>query len=184
LLVARRRLPPCDQQFHDLLVRDDLDAVVKMLRYLPSKKTNVYRMCSRAKSTTCFCCGTASTSIGASDFALINAAVITKVIMIGEYAKLGKRYEYKSILISAVWKAFVFALLVFVFHVVEEVIKRLIHGADFSKSFTNIRFDRFAGRAIVVFCVFIPLFAWREFRRVMGKEEFRYLFYGSAAERQ
>jgi len=113
-------------------------------------------------------------------FALINAAVITKVIMIGEYAKLGKQYEYKSLLISAVWKAFVFALLVFVFHLVEEVIKRLIHGADLSKASTNIRFEQFAGRAIIVFCVFIPLFAWREFRRVMGKEEFRSLFYGSA----
>ena len=113
-------------------------------------------------------------------FALINAAVITKVIMIGEYAKLGKRYEHKSLLISAVWKAFVFALLVFVFHLVEEVIKRLIHGADLSKASTNIRFEQFAGRAIIVFCVFIPLFAWREFRRVMGKEEFRSLFYGSA----
>src|SRR5262252_2749452 len=72
-------------------------------------------------------------------FALINAAVITKVIMIGEYAKLGKRYEYKALLISAVWKSFVFGLLVFAFHVVEEVIKRLIHGEDLSKSFTNIR---------------------------------------------
>jgi len=58
-------------------------------------------------------------------FALINAAVITKVIMIGEYAKIGKRYEYKALLISAVWKSFVFGLLVFAFHVVEEVIKRL-----------------------------------------------------------
>ena len=114
-------------------------------------------------------------------FALINAAVITKVIMIGEYAKLGKQYENKAILISAVWKAFVFGLLVFAFHVVEEVIKRLIHAADLSKSFTNIRFEQFAGRAIVVFCVFIPLFAWREFRRVMGKKEFRSLFYESAA---
>jgi hypothetical protein len=64
--------------------------------------------------------------------------------------------------------------------VVEEVIKRLIHGADLSKPFTNIRFEQFAGRAIVVFCVFIPLFAWREFRRVMGKKEFQSLFYGSA----
>jgi hypothetical protein len=79
-----------------------------------------------------------------------------------------------------VWKAFVFGLLVFAFHVVEEVIKRLIHGADLSKSFINIRFEQFAGRAILVFCVFIPLFAWREFRRVMGKKEFRSLFYGSA----
>jgi hypothetical protein len=113
-------------------------------------------------------------------FALINAAVITKVIMIGEYVKLGKQYENKAILISAVWKAFVFGLLVFAFHVVEEVIKRLIHGTELSKSLTNLRLEQFAGRAIVVFCVFIPLFAWREFRRVMGKEEFRSLFYGSA----
>ena len=63
-------------------------------------------------------------------FAIINALVITKVIMIGEYAKLGKRHEDKALLISAVWKASVFGLLVFAFHVLEEVIKRLIHGAD------------------------------------------------------
>src|SRR5215470_5208804 len=52
-------------------------------------------------------------------FALINALVITKVIMIGEYAKLGRRHEDKALLISAVWKAFVFGLLVFAFHLIE-----------------------------------------------------------------
>jgi len=98
-------------------------------------------------------------------FALINALVITKVIMIGEYAKLGRRHEDKALLVSAVWKAFVFGLLVFAFHVVEELIKRLIHGSDV--------------RSIVVFCVFVPLFAWREFRRVMGEESFVDLVFGS-----
>jgi hypothetical protein len=39
-------------------------------------------------------------------FALVNALVITKVIMIGEYAELGREHEDKSLLISAVWKAF------------------------------------------------------------------------------
>jgi hypothetical protein len=112
-------------------------------------------------------------------FALINALVITKVIMIGEYAKLGKRYEYKALLVSAVWKAFVFGLLVFAFHVLEEVIKRLIHGADLAKASSDLRFEQFAGRSIIVFCVFIPLFAWREFRRSMGEEEFRALVFGS-----
>ena len=112
-------------------------------------------------------------------FALINALVITKVIMIGEYAKLGKRYEYKPLLVSAVWKAFVFGLLVFAFHVIEEVIKRLIHGADLAKASSDLRFEQFLGRSIVVFCVFIPLFAWREFRRSMGEEEFRALVFGS-----
>ena len=50
-------------------------------------------------------------------FALINALVITKVIMIGEYAKVGKKY-------------------------------------------------------------FIPLFVFREFRRVMGEEEFKAMVFG------
>ena len=73
-------------------------------------------------------------------------------------------------------------MLVFAFHVVEEVIKRLIHGANIAKASRDIRFDEIAGRAIVVFCVFIPLFAWREFRRAMGEEDFRTLVFGSRSE--
>src|SRR5580698_8418742 len=45
--------------------------------------------------------------------ALINALVIAKVILIGEYARLGKRYEAKPLLSSALYKAFLFGLLVF-----------------------------------------------------------------------
>ena len=111
-------------------------------------------------------------------FALINALVITKVIMIGEYAKLGKRHEAKPLFLSAIWKALVFGLLVFAFHIIEEVIKRLIHGADMATASRDIRFDELAGRSIVVFCTFIPLFAFREFRRVMGDDEFRALVFG------
>ena len=112
-------------------------------------------------------------------FALINALVITKVIMIGENPKLGKRHEDKSLFVSAIWKAFVFSLLVFAFHIVEEVIKRLIHGADLAKASRELRLDQLATRAIVVFCIFIPLFAFREFRRVMGDAEFQSLVFGS-----
>jgi hypothetical protein len=117
-------------------------------------------------------------------FALISALVITKVIMIGEYAKLGKRHEDKALFLSAIWKAFVFGLLVFAFHIVEEVIKRLIHGADSATVSRELRLDQFAGRAIVVFCTFIPLFAFREFRRVMGEEEFRSLVFGRATDQK
>ena len=82
-------------------------------------------------------------------FALINALVITKVIMIGEYAKLGKRHEDKALLISAVWKAFVFGLLVFAFHVLEEVIKRLIHGADLNTASRDIRLEQLDRKSVV-----------------------------------
>lgn len=112
-------------------------------------------------------------------FALINALVVTKVIMIGEYAKLGRRYESRSLFVSAVWKAFVFGLLVFAFHVLEEGIKYLIHGADLERASREIRFEQLAARSVVVFCTFIPLFAFRELRRVMGEDEFRTLIFGS-----
>jgi len=68
---------------------------------------------------------------------------------------------------------------VFAFHVVEELIKHLIHGSGAAKAATDIRFEQLAGRSIVVFCVFVPLFAWREFRRVMGEETFVDLVFGS-----
>jgi len=114
-------------------------------------------------------------------FALLNAAVITKVIMIGEYVKVGSRHEDKSLIVSIVWKAFVFGLLVFAFHVIEEIVKRLIHGADIEKASRHLRIDQLGSRVIVVFCTFIPLFAFREFRRVMGEEEFRRLLFRSGS---
>jgi hypothetical protein len=111
-------------------------------------------------------------------FALINALVVAKVIMIGEYVKVGRRHESKPILVSAVWKAFVFGLLVLAFHVVEEVIKHLVHGEGFSASFSEVRMDDLLGRSLVVFCTFITLFGFREFRRVLGEEKFHAMVFG------
>jgi hypothetical protein len=110
-------------------------------------------------------------------FALINALVITKVIMIGEYARVGRKYEGGALFLSVIWKALLFGLLVFAFHVVEETIKRLLHGADISRATREIRLDELLGRSIVVFCTFIPLFAFREFRRVLGEDKFHTLFF-------
>src|SRR5450755_623583 len=117
-------------------------------------------------------------------FALINALVITKVIMIGEYAHVGKRDETKALLLSAVWKAFLFGLLVFGFHVVEEMVKRLIHGSNVEAASHEIRVDQLLGRSLIVFCTFVPLFAFREFRRAMGEDKFRDLVFGANKKRK
>jgi hypothetical protein len=110
--------------------------------------------------------------------ALINALVVAKIIMIGEYARLGKRAEARPLLISAVYKAFVFALLVLAFHFVEETIRHLVHGAPVEAAPHDVRVNEFLGRGLVVFCTFVPLFAFRELRRVLGEETFRSLFFG------
>jgi hypothetical protein len=110
-------------------------------------------------------------------FALLNALVITKVIMIGQYAKIGRKHEGKSVFVSALWKSFIYGLLVFAFHIVEEIIKRLIHGAAVGKASRDVRIEELGARAVVVFATFIPLFIFLELRRVMGDEAFGSLFF-------
>jgi hypothetical protein len=113
--------------------------------------------------------------------ALINAAVIAKVILIGEAAHAGKKFEAKALVYSALWKAFVFAWLVFAFHLLEEAIKDLIHGAPFGAAFHDIRIYDLLIRTGLVFCLFIPLFLFRELKRVVGEEGFRALFFHPAS---
>jgi hypothetical protein len=114
-------------------------------------------------------------------FAVINALVIAKVILLGEMAHLGTRYEGRPLYLSAIYKAFLYGLLVLAFHFVEEFLKRLIHGQPFGTVWHDIRIDILVGRCIVIFCTFIPLFLFRELRRVLGIERFNALFYKAGA---
>jgi hypothetical protein len=113
--------------------------------------------------------------------ALLNAFVITKVILIGEAAHLGRKQEAKPLLVSAVMKAFLYTLLVFTFHVVEELVKRLIHQHDLAGAFHDLRFDDLVARSVVIFCTFIPFFAFRELGRVLGQDKFRAILMGRGA---
>jgi hypothetical protein len=113
-------------------------------------------------------------------FALINALVIAKVIMLGEYAHVGRKYEARPLLQSAIYKAILFSLLVLGFHFLEEVIKGGLHHVTVVRTIREIHGDQLLSRGVVVFSVFIPLFAFREFRRVLGEERFNTMFFRSA----
>src|SRR5258706_12371925 len=114
-------------------------------------------------------------------FALINALVIAKVILIGEYVRLGKRHESKPLFFSALYKAFLFTLFVLAFHFVEEMVKQLLHGGNVATAFRETRMDELLARTVIIFSVFIPLFAFRELRRGMGEDKFRELFFRMGA---
>src|SRR5271170_3085198 len=57
---------------------------------------------------------------------LVQASILTKVIMIGQALKLGKKWEHKPLLHVSVIKALTFAVLVGVFQILEDVIRGLI----------------------------------------------------------
>ncbi len=109
--------------------------------------------------------------------ALLNALIIAKVILIGEALHAGRIFEGRALVYSAIWKALVFSVLVFAFHFLEEIIKQLVHGRDIAGALHEMRLDDLLGRAVIIFCTFIPLFAYRELRRVMGDDNFRALLF-------
>ena len=116
--------------------------------------------------------------------ALINALVITKVILIGEAVHVGNRFESRPLFYSAIYKAFMYSLLVLAFHFLEEIIKSLIHKKDIVAGLHEIRLDDLLARCVIVFCTFIPLFGFREMRRVLGEDKFRaLLFHGETTQK-
>jgi hypothetical protein len=114
-------------------------------------------------------------------FAVINALVVAKVILLGEYARIGRKYEHRPLIQSAAYKALIFVLLVFAFHLVEELVKRFVHTGHLAGAFSGTHMNDLVGRLVVVFCTFLPLFAFREARRVLGEQRFLDLFFRSGA---
>ena len=116
--------------------------------------------------------------------ALINALIVAKVILLGEMAHVGTRLESRPLYQSVLYKSFVFTLLVFAFHLVEEFIKRLIHHGPPGAVLHDIHWNDLISRSLVILCAFIPLFGVRELGRVMGHEKLHQLFFkgGAAAK--
>jgi hypothetical protein len=113
--------------------------------------------------------------------ALLNALIITKIILIGEAVHFGKKHEAKPLFYSCAYKACVYGVLVFAFHIVEEVIKRLIHGKAIVGAFREVRIDDLLARSVIIFLTFIPFFAFRELERVMGPDKLRDMFFRTGA---
>jgi hypothetical protein len=67
------------------------------------------------------------------------------------------KFERKALFYSALWKAFMFAWLVFGFLLLEEIIKGKIHRETVGAVFHDIRIEDLLVRTGVVFITFIPL---------------------------
>jgi hypothetical protein len=63
-------------------------------------------------------------------------------------------------------------MLVLVFHILEEFVKRVIAGKPVGIVWHNLQMEDLVAWALVILCAFIPTFAFRELRRVLGEESF------------
>ncbi len=112
-------------------------------------------------------------------FAVIEALVLAKVIMIGDVFRLGRGLEHKPLIYPTLYKTVVFTLFVALFTILEHVVKSLWNGTGFTgglAAFVGSPHELLAN-SLVVFVAFIPFFGVKELGRVLGKEKIQALFF-------
>ena len=113
-------------------------------------------------------------------FPLIEAAVLAKVIMVGDLLHLGRRLEQKPLILPILYRTVIFSVWVAVFSVVEATVRGLIHRQGLMGGLEEIagrgRYELLA-RAIVIFVAFIPFFTLKEVGRVLGEGTLQTLFW-------
>lgn len=113
-------------------------------------------------------------------FALIEALIIAKVIVIGNALKLGRRFENHLLIVSVIYKSMFYGGLVFILGIIEHVVNGLIHKKDFVsilRSMDEYGVYELLARTLMMFGAFIPFFAFWEVGRVIGLKKLSAMFF-------
>jgi hypothetical protein len=118
-------------------------------------------------------------------FAIVNALVFGKVILIAQAFELGKSLEKRILAWIVLGKSLIFAIVLIAFHIGEEAIRAWFEGkpladgaADFGGTPSGL-----LTYAAIFFILLIPFFAFQETARVLGSGALWSLFFRRGAER-
>src|SRR5262245_1362639 len=113
-------------------------------------------------------------------FPLIEAAVLAKVIMVGDLLRLGRGLEHKPLILPTLYRTVVFSVWVGLFSLLEATVRGLLHRQGLMGGLVEIaskgRYELLAG-CLVTFVAFISFFAFKEAERVLGEGTLRALFW-------
>ena len=104
-------------------------------------------------------------------FALIEALIVAKVILIGKAIGIGKKSTGRALFRNALRDSVVYAFLVAVFAILEHVVEGLFHHETLAESvgkFLDQGVYEILGRTLIVLVAFIPFFTLWELDRVLG----------------
>lgn len=111
-------------------------------------------------------------------FAIVNALVFAKVLLVGEHFKLGTRFSRRPLIYSILYKCAAFSVVLICFHVVESVGMGLWDGHTIAESvppFLGWNPRGILAVSVMCFVLLLPFFGFREITRVIGRNEMRAL---------
>jgi len=113
---------------------------------------------------------------------LVEAAVLAKVIMVGDLMHLGRRrrLDRAPLLVSTFYRTLVFSAFVGVFSVLEHIVEALLHGKGLAEGLAELAskgWYEVLARCVVIFGAFVPFFAFKALEDAIGRDELRHLFW-------
>lgn len=116
--------------------------------------------------------GKTNVSFVAQGFALVNAAILAKVMLVAEDLKLGRRFDHLPMIYPIAYRSALFAILFIAFHALEETVVGMLAGKSAAASIPVIGGGTWTGMACVwaILAVSLfPFFALREIGQIMGE---------------
>jgi hypothetical protein len=114
---------------------------------------------------------------------LVEAAILAKIIMVGDLLHLGRGLQRTPLLVPTLYRTVVFSALVGVFSILEHTVRALFHGQGVTDGLAELagkgRYELLA-TCVMIFGAFVPFFAFKELEGVMGKDTLRGLFWRRA----
>ena len=111
---------------------------------------------------------------------LVEAAILAKVIMVGDLLPFGQGLERKPLLVPTLFRTVLFGVYVGVFSVLERTIRGLLHGEGLSAGLADLASkgrNELLAQCVIMACAFVPFFAFKELEGVLGKDKLRELFW-------
>ena len=111
--------------------------------------------------------------------ALINALALGKIIVIAKAFRPGRRADDAPLIYPTLLKAAMFAIILGVFKIVEDVVIGFFRGRSFAESIADLtggRWKALFALLLILFIVLIPLTAFQEVQRIMGEGALARLF--------
>ena len=119
--------------------------------------------------------------VTAQGFALINALVLAKVMLVVEDLNLSRWLPPRPLIYPILHDSFLLTVLFICFHVLEKVITGFIRGASIAASVPAIGGGGFAGLvcvAVILFVALIPFFAFKHVGRALGEGQLNAMLFG------
>jgi hypothetical protein len=113
-------------------------------------------------------------------FAILNAFVLAKVMLIGDHLHVGESFDTRPLVYPVLFKSALFATMLVCFDLIEEVVVGSLRGKSIAESIWSVGGGTLEGIlsvGIIMFVVLIPYFAFREMAKVVGERQMRELLF-------